>query len=168
MTKEIDRRDFSKSRMTESRKKDLIENAKRIFDKNKNGQYKLKIEKFDDTTGNPAVIISESSSLGKGNYIQRALEHVQTISPVLGLASTQTKEFVPDPTVSETSSGTKVVHFSQRYHGIPIFESQTTVKFGPDDKIQKVGGNTITFPINLSVAPKLSVQDAVLKVAEYL
>jgi len=84
------------------------------------------------------------------------------------LASTQPKEFVPDPIVSETSSGVKIVHLNQRYYGIPIFQSQTTVKFGPDDKLQKIGGNTITIPVNLSVAPKLSVQEAVLKVAEYL
>jgi extracellular elastinolytic metalloproteinase len=168
MRKEIDRRDFSKSRMTESRKKDLTEYAQRISDEKTGGQYKLRIEKFDDTTGNPAIITSESSSEEKNNYIQRALEHVRSISPVLGLTSSQSKEFVPDPIVSQTSSGAKIVHLNQRYHGIQIFQSQTTVKFGPDDKLQKVGGNTITIPVNLSVAPKLSVQEAVLKAAQYL
>ena len=139
MEKEIDLRDFSRSRLTDSRKTDLMQIAQSVSNEKLGGQHKIRIEKFDATTGNPAVIGSDFSRPEKDNYIQRALDHVHTISSVLGLASTQPKEFVPDPTVSQTSSNAKVVHLQQRYRGIPIFEAATTVKFGLDDKLQKVG-----------------------------
>ena len=108
------------------------------------------------------------SSDDSDNYIQRALDFLQNSSSVLGLSSTQPKEFVPDPMVSQTSSGTNVVHLSQRYLGIPIFQAATSVKFAPDKQNVRIAGNSITIPKSLSVEPKISVQEAVLKVAEYL
>jgi hypothetical protein len=75
--------------------------------------------------------LSEAALAEVGNYIMRALDYVQTISPAMGLL-TQAAEFVADSTVQETSSGARAVNLQQRYKGIPIFQAATTVRFAPD------------------------------------
>jgi hypothetical protein len=52
MEKEIDLRDFSRSRLTDSRKTDLMQIAQSVSNEKLGGQHKIRIEKFDATTGN--------------------------------------------------------------------------------------------------------------------
>ncbi len=167
MTKEIDRRDFSANKVTTSRENELKSLAEEASERLPDDE-EVKIEKFDATTGNPAVIALESAPLKKGNYIQRALEQVQELGNVLGLEKSQPAEFVPDPNVQKTSSNAKTVHLRQQYKGIDIFQAATTVRFAIDDRLEEMAGNTITISKDIAVSPKLSVQEAVLKAVQYL
>src|SRR5437667_937995 len=103
MSREIDVRDFTRSRVTPERATELQSLASEISERLPGTQH-IRIDRFDATTGNPAVVVSEASPAESGNYVERALQHVQAISPALGLTA-QAPEFVADPTVQETSSG---------------------------------------------------------------
>jgi extracellular elastinolytic metalloproteinase len=166
VSREIDRRDFSVDKR-EDRQAELENIASEVSD-NLPGDHRISIESFDAATGNPAAIASESAPAEEGNYVQRALEHVRTISGALGLVATQPTEFTPDPNVQETSSGAKAVHLQQQYKGIPIFQAAQTVRFAPDDKLAEVVGSSVTIAQNVAVSPRLTVEQAVLKAAEFV
>ena len=131
MSREIDRRDFSVSRVTPTRETELAVRALQLSSKLP-GRHRIKITRFDPTTGNPRVIVSESAPGEEGNYIERALEHLRIISPVLVLHPNQPPEFVPDPYFQRTSTGAVAVHLRQHYKGLPIFQAAQTVRFAPD------------------------------------
>lgn len=128
----------------------------------------LEIEKFDEFSGNPSLIVSHSLERQKGNYAQRALDFLQRIHPVLGLAPRQSPEFVVYPSFGEASSGAVAVHAQQQYKGIPIFQAATTVRFTPDGALHEVVGQNITISNDIKAAPALSVKQAVLRAAEFV
>jgi extracellular elastinolytic metalloproteinase len=167
MSREIDRRDFSVNKVTPARERELKSRASRVSDRLP-GAHRVRIESFDATSGNPAVVTSESAPAEKGNYIQRALEHVQNISGALGLTAAQSAEFVADPQVQQTSSRSVAVHLQQHYKGIPIFQAAQTVRFAPDGALQDTAGSSVTVSRDLPVSPTLSVKEAVLKAAQYV
>jgi extracellular elastinolytic metalloproteinase len=172
MAKEIDRRNFLSDKVSDSRKKELKSIASAVSRDVLPGEHKVKIEKFDNTTGNAALVISESSpqpsSRDNQDYIERALEHLQNISGVLGLEDTQPKEFRPDPNVQKTTSNAAATHFQQQYKGIDIFQAATTVRFAPDGKIQEAAGNNITISDDIPVTTQLDVETAALIAARYV
>jgi extracellular elastinolytic metalloproteinase len=166
VSREIDSRDFSVDK-TEDRQTELENIASEISD-NLPGDHRISIESFDAATGNPAAIVSESAPAEEGNYVQRALEYVQNISGALGLEPTQPAEFVPDPNVQETSAGAKAVHVQQQYKGIPIFQAAQTVRFSPDDRLAETVGSSVTIAQEQGSSPRLSVEEAVLKAAQFV
>jgi extracellular elastinolytic metalloproteinase len=128
------------------------------------------IAKFDPITGNPAVVKVESAPAaleGAGNYIQRALELVQNIKEVLGLAPTQGVEFESDPIEQQGSSGAVAVHLQQKYKGIPIMQATQTVRFAPGGVLTETVGSSITIAQEVSVVPQLHVEEAVLRAAQH-
>jgi hypothetical protein len=165
MSRELDVRNFTRSKVTAGRTTKLQGLAS--SSKNLAGMHAIRIEKFDNTTGNPAVVLSEGAVAKAGDYIQRAIEHVQAISPALGLTA-QAAEFIADPVVQETSSGAKAVNLQQRYKGIPIFQSATTVEFNPNGALTQTLGSPISVEQDTPVKAKLSVQEAVLKAAQHV
>ena len=76
MSREIDRRDFSVNKVTPARETELHSRASDLPDRLP-GAHRVRIASFDATTGNPAVIISESAPAEEGNYVQRGLDYVQ-------------------------------------------------------------------------------------------
>jgi extracellular elastinolytic metalloproteinase len=114
------------------------------------------------------VVASESAPVETGNYIQRALEHVRSISRVLGLTATQPVEYVADPDIQQAISGAVAVHLQQQYKGIPIFQAAETVRFGPDGTLKETVGCSVNVAQDMEVAPRVSVQDAVLKAAQHV
>ena len=167
MARELDVREFSESRMTSERAAELESRAAAVSGRLP-GDHRVSITEFDATTGNPAAVVSESAPAGGDDFVRRALEHVTAISPALGLTAAQAPEFVADPSVQETSSGAKTVHLQQRYKGIPIFQAAEAVRFAPDGSLADTVGSTVAVEQEFSVAPKLSVQDAVRVAAEYV
>jgi extracellular elastinolytic metalloproteinase len=168
VAKELDRRtNFKDSKVRESRQNDLIQQAKNISEELP-GNHNIKIEKYDPTTGNPAEIISESAPAAKGNYVNRALQYLQAIKPALGFKVSQPAEFQMDPHVQVTSSQAKTVHAQQLFQGLLVFQAGTTVRFGSNDAITGVTGNTITIEQDLEISPKLSAKEAVIKAAQYV
>ena len=167
MSREIDRRDFSVNKATPDRETEIRTIASDVSARLP-GPHRLQITSFDTTTGNPRAIVSESAPAEKGNYIQRALEHIQSISPALGLAATQPAEFVADPNIQQTSSGAVTVHLQQNYKCIPIFHATQAVRFAPDGTLKDTIGSSVTIAQELAVSPKLSVQEAMLKAAQHV
>lgn len=165
MSREIDRRDLSVNNLTLAREAELRSLASEVSDQLP-GNHRVTIRQFDPLTGNPAVVVSEAAPAGRDNYIQRALNHLQDISLVLGLEAMQAPEFVADPQWQKTSSGAVAVHAQQQYKGIPIFQANETVRFAPDGTLQETTGSSISVSENWPVAPRLTVQQAVLQAAQ--
>ena len=161
----IDKRDFSTNRATSDRQNELNLAAERVSAE-LSGSHKIRIDKFDKTTGNFAEIISESapppeSPKEKTDYIKRAQQYLQTLTPALGFGRTQPNEFNMDPAVQFTSANSKIVHARQTYQSREIFQSGTSVRFDSNDAIKGVTGNVITVDQNIESLPKLSARDAV-------
>ena len=167
MRKDIDKRQFSKDKLTESRQHELTQYAKEIS-KNLPGEHNISIEEFNGPTANAAKVKSHSAPAEKGNYVERALQHLQTSKEGLGMAPSQAAEYAVNPMVQSTSSDAQIVHAQQLYKGIPIFEAAQTVTFKPDGSIDEAVGNTITIFKDLDTSPKISTEEAVIKAAEYI
>ena len=167
MTRELDRRDFSVNKVTAAQEAQLQARASEVS-AHLPGTQQVRIASFDATTGNPRMIISEAAPAETGNYVQRALDYVRNISGVLGLAPTQPAEFVADPHIQRTSSNAVTVNLQQQYKGIPIFQAAQAVRFAPDGTLQDTTGSSVTVAQEVPVSPKLSVQEAVLRAAEYV
>ena len=121
MGREVDVRDHSRSRLTPQRAALLQSKADELSGRLP-GMQKVRIGRINPATGNPAslAVAAAVPAGGSQDYIQRALQHVHAVGPVLGLAATQTPEFVADPQVQVTSSGAHAVNLQQRYKGIPV------------------------------------------------
>jgi hypothetical protein len=167
MSKELDVRNFSTSRVTPERTTVLHALASTVSDRLP-GTHKITIEGFDAGTGNASHIVSQAAPAEPGNYIKRALDHVQVIGPAFGLASVQAAEFTADPNVQETSSGAKAVNLRQRYKGIAIFQAATTVRFSPNGTLTDAVGHTITVAADVAPSPKISPTDALLQAAAFV
>ena len=131
------------------------------------GDHVVVVTDVDPTTGNAARIVSTDAAAGDADFVQRALDHVQAVSPVLGLTS-RGREFVADPHALRTSAGGRAVSLQQTYQGIPIFQSAQTVRFEPDGRIGDIVGSTIEISNAAQVTTRLSVHDAVLRAATHV
>jgi extracellular elastinolytic metalloproteinase len=127
MGREVDVRRFETSRVSLETSEALRSLASEVSGSLPGGG-RVRIESFDPTTGNPSATKAEGTPPVRGDYVRRALEHVQAIGPALGLRA-QATEFVADPSAAEMSTGAVAVHLHQRYKGIPIFQASTTVRF---------------------------------------
>ncbi len=166
MGRELDVRDFSVNRATPDKTRRLQDLAADLSTK-LGGAHRVVIEGFNASTGTPSRVASHGAPATSGDFVKRALEHVQGIGPVLGLTG-QAPEFAADPSVAETSSGARAVHLQQRYKGIPVFQAAVAVRFAPDGSITDTAGTTISVDQEAQVAPTLSVQEAVLKAAQHI
>jgi extracellular elastinolytic metalloproteinase len=166
MSREVDRRRRRPGLVTPEREAHLRELAAEVSTERLDGAHRLEVATVDSTTGNPAALRSEAAPAEPGNYIQRALDHLQAASPALGLEATQPVEYLVDPTEQRTSADAVTVHAQQRYKGIPIFQASRAVLFAPDGRLTQTVGTTVTVPAELEVAPRLSVEEAVLAAAE--
>jgi len=167
MSREIDRRDPSVNRVTPLREEELNERAAVVSDLLP-GAHRVRVERLDAATGNPSLVASDSAPAEAGNYVQRALDHVQGLSAVMGLVADQPKEYQADPDFQQTSSGSVAVHMQQRYKGIPIFQAAETVRFDPAGAIQETVGSSVTIPEEVAVSSGLTVQEAVLAAARHV
>ena len=164
MSREVDVRDSRINRATNAKKNKLTSLASEASSEELN----VRIGRFSPVTGNPELIVSEPAMAEKGNYVQRAMNHIQRLSKTLGLSETQTAEFMADPNYQTTSSGAVAVHLRQKYKGIKIFQAAETVRFDPNGAIKETVGNSLTVSSDLPVSPKLSVNEAVIKAAQFV
>jgi extracellular elastinolytic metalloproteinase len=169
MSRELDRRPAATgaTRLTPERESELVaaaEEASRALP----GAQRVTVDAFDPTTGNPAVVALEEGAEADGNYVQRALEHVQAIGGALGFAPEQAAEFAADPVVQQAGSGARAVNLQQLYKGIPVYGAARTVRFTPAGAIAETLGSTITVPDNRPIRPQLPVERAVRLAAEHV
>ncbi len=167
MGRQVDIRDTIVSRVSADREAELRSLALSLSDRLP-GAHRVRIERFDASTGNPAAITSESAPAESGNYVQRALDHVGSIGRALGFTVTQPAEFAADPNFQTTSSGAVAVHLQQQYKGIPIFQAAETVRFSPNGALKETVGSSVTILRDMPVSADLSVEKAVLKVARHI
>src|SRR5262245_55637532 len=86
------------------RRQQLRDAARAVSDDVLPGSHRIQVQSVDPTTGNAAVITSDSADAERGQYVGRALRHLQRISPAMGFSATQAPEFVADPETQETST----------------------------------------------------------------
>ena len=167
MSREVDRRRFAPTPAMESRATELRAIASEISARLP-GAHRVRIERFDPVTANPVLVVSESAPAEKGNYVQRALDHIQQINPALGLTTTQPAEFVADPNPQKASSGAVTVHLQQQYKGIPIFQAAEAVRFTPDGSLKETLGTSFTLSREIDVSPALTVEEATVAAAQHV
>jgi extracellular elastinolytic metalloproteinase len=166
MSRELDVRDFSVDQSSQPRLDELGSRAAAVSQR-LSDDHVVTVTDVDPTTGNAARIVSTASPAGDADFVQRALDHAQAVSPALGLTS-RGREFVADPHALKTSAGGRSVNLQQTYKGIPIFQSAQTVRFEPDGRIGDIVGSTIDVSDAEQVTTRLSVQDAVLRAAAHV
>jgi len=167
MSRELDRRDFSVNKVTSERRQALVaaaEAASRALP----GAHRIRIKGFDPVTGNPSGLVSKTPPPAKGEYVQRALDHVASIRQAMGLSPTQPLEFRADPNVHATTSGAVAVHLQQQYKAIDVFEAAQMVRFWPDGLLADTSGTTVSVPDDVPLARKLSAADASLLASRWV
>ncbi len=167
MSREIDRRDFTQNKVTPARQEALDTLAAGVSEELP-GRQRIRIAGWDPVTGNPAAVVTEASPPEKGDYVRRAMEHMQGIRSVLTLNAAESPEYLPDPNVQQTSSGAVAVHLQQYYRQIPIFQASETVRFAPDGALTETAGSSISVTRQYEVDPRLSARAAVLAAAQHI
>jgi extracellular elastinolytic metalloproteinase len=167
MSREVDRRRRRPGMVTPEREARLRELAAEVSGRLP-GEHRLAVATVDGTTANPAAVVSEAAPAERGNYVQRALAHLQAAAPALGLEASQPTEYLVDPGEQRTSADAVTVHAQQRYKGIPIFQAAQAVLFDPQGRLTQTLGTSVTVPRDLEVAPRLTVEEAVLRAAEHV
>ncbi len=167
MSREIDKRDFSVSLVTSERSAGLTA-AAAAASNSLPGPHRVHIAGFDNATGNASGLVSTSAPAETGNFVARALQHLQTVGSALGLAPAQPNEFAPDPQTQTTSSGAVVVHLQQSYKSIPIFQADQAVTFTPLGAIDQTNGTTVTIPSDVAATPTIAVGAAAKIAAQFL
>jgi extracellular elastinolytic metalloproteinase len=167
MVREIDTRNFSYNRADETRANELSSFASSVSEQLP-GDHTVSVSFLNSLTGTPNVLKSSNAPSTSGSLIDQALKHVQQTSRALGFALSEPVEFIPDPTVEQTSAGSYVVHLQQDYRGIPVFQMARTVRFSPTREITEVAGNNAEIPAGINIAPQIDVVQAVMAAAQYV
>lgn len=124
------------------------------------------VERTSALTGAPANVTPAAPS--QDALVDRALAFVRRETTSFGFSATDVAEFVPDPVVQRTSSGSAAVHLHQRYRGLPVFQMTRTVRFNPQSQPVDAAGDSAPLPPGLDIVPKLDAGSAVLKAAQHL
>src|SRR6478735_6256109 len=169
MIREIDAR-TPVDRLDDARREALHEAATSVSDEALPGQHRIRVASFDQATGNAAVVVSDDARARTGDYVARAIRHVQRIGPALGLTADQAPEYAADPSEQATSSGAVAVHLRQLYKGIPIYDASETVRFDADGRLLEVAGRSVSVvgdnPITTTVTPEEALRLAAAHVAD--
>jgi extracellular elastinolytic metalloproteinase len=168
MVREIDARE-TVDRLDDARREELHDAATSVSD-DLPGHHRIRVASFDAGTGNAAVIVSDSADAQLGDFVARAIRHLQSISPALGLTAGQAPEYAADPTDQTTSTGAVAVNLRQLYKGIAIYDASETVRFGTDGSLLEVAGRSIAvpgdIPVSTTVSPEAALRIAAAHVAE--
>lgn len=124
--------------------------------------------RINTLTGSQATVVAtEPSPMGK-SLVDRALAFARSESKNFGFSAGAPAEFSPDSLVQRTSAGGAAVHLKQQYQGLTVFQMSRTVRFNPVGQVIDATGDTARIPDGLDLEPKLSVQNAVLAMANHL
>jgi extracellular elastinolytic metalloproteinase len=119
-------------------------------------------------TGSPVVVAAAAQPVAQGSLIDRAVAFLRSERTSFGFAAQDPVEFVPDPVVQRTSSGSAAVHLHQYFRGIPLFQMTRTVRFDPDSRVMDAVGDNMPIANGFSTEPSVSVNDAVRAAAKHL
>jgi extracellular elastinolytic metalloproteinase len=166
MSREIDRREFTTDAVAPETEESFSVLARDVSERLPD-DHRVEVTSFDHTTGVPRVVASVAAPAEKGNFVARAVDHVQTIAPIFGLVAAE-PEYVPDEEVQRTSAGAAAVHLQQQNQGIPIFQATETVRFNPDGSVRDAEGSSVPIEVSPDAEPKIDAEDAVRRAAEYV
>ncbi|MCM4078853.1 M36 family metallopeptidase [Paractinoplanes hotanensis] len=132
------------------------------------GEQTARVAALDRLTGNAARVEVARGEAEPGPYAARALAHLRSVGPLLGLTATQPAEFVPDPVVRTTSAGAHTVHLRQQHQGIQVFQAAQAVVFDPSGTVASSAGRSVTIDQLLDAEPAVRVEAAVLAAARHV
>ena len=170
MLKELDTRDFGFYAEPAPRL-EALGFAAEEFSANLPGDQAVAISRLNALTGTPQTVRAVNAVPLPGSLIDQALALVQRTSPVLGFAGNEViskAEFVPDPRVQTTSSGSSVVYLHQYYRGIPVFAMARSVAFSREQTPQTIVGDNVDFAVEPDQTPSIDVKQAMLRANEYI
>jgi len=165
--REVDVREFAPRRLTDASCRALHARAEAVSDQLA-GAHRIRITGFNTFTGTPSTVVSDDAPSCTGDWMQRAFDHVQSVSAALSPGTARVPQFQPIPHVAETGAGARVVHLRQHYAGIPIFQASLTVRFAPDGRLIDALGTVSSIEEDLPTSPKLTVEEAVLLAARHV
>jgi extracellular elastinolytic metalloproteinase len=119
-------------------------------------------------TATPVTVRPTVPPAEEGSVVDKALAFLRTEKASFGFTDTDVTEFVPDPIVQRTSTGSAAVHVHQYYRGLPVFQMTRTVRFAPQGQVVDAPGDNAPLPEGLDIEPKLEASAAVLKAAQHL
>ncbi|MGY1707511.1 hypothetical protein ACI79C_23350 [Geodermatophilus sp. SYSU D00697] len=170
MARQVDLREGAGNLATPERRAELRELA-RLVATRLPGDRTVTIARYDALTGNPALVrvsgADPAAGTVQGSQVQRALNHLRTLAPVLGLSLAQAEWMAQEPT--RTSSGASAVHLQQVFLGIPVFGAAVTVRFARDGTPGDVTGRTASVPAEMpTVNPRVSVHEVFATAVRHL
>jgi extracellular elastinolytic metalloproteinase len=166
VTKEIDVR--TTTDRTDPQRREALHDAAAEVSATLAGDHTIEVASFDAETGNPAVVVSRGSEGLEGDYVSRALAHVQHISRALGFEQGQPPEYLPDPQHQTTSTGAVAVHLRQAYKGIPIYDMAEVVRFEPDGRLAEVAGRSFAVASEEPATPVVTAEQALRAAADHV
>lgn len=132
------------------------------------GEHTVRVVSYDADSAGAAVVVSTGAAPAEGNYVERALRHVQTVGQTLGLRADQPPEFVADPAYQQTSTGEVAVHLRQQVLGLAVYDAAETVRFDSQGRVLEVAGRSYPAQAGLSVSPELTAAQALVAAARHL
>lgn len=137
------------------------------------GEQSVSFSGLNRLTGSPDKVAISNALPIIGSIIEQALtlaKRTTRSSSLEGFATTETPEveYVPDPRILTTSSGSQVVHLAQYYRGIPVFQMSRTVQFSPEQTPRDISGTSIPFSNNVQLTPAIDVVEAARLVHKYI
>lgn len=132
------------------------------------GSHQVEVEATDPVTGRASTIASRGAEPGEDDLVTAAIQHVQAISPVLGLSRVAAPEFRAADGVVETSSGAAAVHLQQTLQGIAIFQAGQTVRFDNEKAIEATSGFSSDTAEAPAAEPAIDAVEAVAAAARHL
>jgi extracellular elastinolytic metalloproteinase len=126
---------------------------------------------LNQLTGSPERVDLKNIPAVTGSVIEQALNlAIRTVPRVSGFAAADAleAEFVPDPRVLTTSSGSQAVHLSQYYRGIPVFQMSRTVQFSSGQIPRTISGNSLPLGSEIQSMPNIDVVEAARSAHKYI
>lgn len=173
MSVEVDRRDFR--RVSRGANAAELMTRAALVSAQLPGEHAVAPSGVHPFTGMPQRLLSTASlppvapppDAAGESLVARAVDHLRRVEAALARPG-DVLEWVPEPRVHRTSSGTQLVHLHQVYRGVPVFEAMRTVRFDSAGAVAEVSGDHVPLPDGLDFAPHLSAADAILAAGRHL
>ena len=107
---------------------------------------------------------TEEAVPSETDYIAQARAYATSVSEAIGFGADEPVEFEADPTVTTTSAGMRVVSLQQTLNGIEVWAMSPKVWMHEGGAVDRLVGDTVSVPSNLSVKPTVPAEVA-LRVA---
>lgn len=95
------------------------------------------------------------------DYIAAARRYATAVATDLGFEAGEPAEFNADPTVTTTSEGMRVVSLTQTVNGIEVWSMSPKVWLHQDGAVDRLVGDTVSVPANISAKPTVPAETAV-------